>query len=340
MRAMVISGFGGTEVFEMAEVPTPEVTAGCVLVRVAASSVNPVDYKIRELGDALPFAPSPPAILGMDFAGTVEAVGEDVNEYNVGDEVFGCAGGLGDLPGSLAEFILADQRLIAHKPKSVDMREAAALPLVSITAYEGLWRAGVIDLAAPGNEASAANKRVLVHGGSGGVGHVALQLARNAGADVYATGGGDRQLALIESLGATGIHYKTTAIADYVQQHTGGAGFDVIYDSVGGENILNSIEAATLNAHIATTSSMAELDLTVAHLKGISLHVVFMLIPMIHGSGREMHSKILSDIARIVDAGHLKPVLAEQEFGLTDAAAAHQYAESGAGMGKVVVTIN
>ena len=113
-----------------------------------------MDYKIRGLGEALPFAPTLPAVLGMDFAGTVEAVGGEVASFNVGDEVYGCAGGLGDLQGSLAEFMLADVRLIAHKPKNLSMAEAAALPLVAITAYEGVTRSNV-----------TAGKKVLVHGG-------------------------------------------------------------------------------------------------------------------------------------------------------------------------------
>ena len=328
MKAMTINNFGSTDVFQMAEVDKPEVKAGHVLVRIVASSVNPVDYKIRELGEALPFAPALPAILGMDFAGTVEEVSEGVTEYQVGDEVYGCAGGLGDLPGALAEYMLADKNLIAHKPKNLSMTEAAALPLVAITAYEGLTRANV-----------AAGQRVLVHGGSGGVGHIAVQLAKHFGADVYATGGGDHQLALIEKLGATAINYKTESVSDYVQAHTQGQGFDAIYDTVGAQNLLKSMDAAALNGEIATTVSMAELDLTIAHIKGLSLHVVFMLIPMIHNVGREKHAAILKDVANIVEAGGLKPVLTEKQFTLEETAHAHAYAESGKGMGKIVITI-
>ena len=329
MKAMTIKDFGGTDVFEISELAQPELKPGHVLIRVAASSVNPVDYKIRELGEALPFAPKLPAVLGMDFAGTVEAVGEGVTDFQVGDEVYGCAGGLGNISGSLAELMLADVNLVAHKPKNITMTEAAALPLVAITAYEGLTRANV-----------SAGKKVLVHGGSGGVGHVAVQLAQYMGADVYATGGGEKQLALIEQLGAIPINYKTETVADYVGKHTEGKGFDVIYDSVGGPNLLNSMEAAALNGDIATTVSMIELDLTVAHIKGLSLHVVFMLIPMIHNIGRETHGKILKDVAMIVESGGLKPVLTEKQFTLEETAQAHEYAESGQGMGKVVININ
>ena len=326
MKAMVINKFGSADQFELVDIPKPSIRSGHVLVKVAASSVNPVDYKIRELGDNLPFAPSLPAVLGMDFAGTVEAVGEGVENFQVGDEIYGCAGGLGNLAGSLAEYMLADVRLIAKKPKSLSMDEAAVLPLVSITAYEGLTRANV-----------SSGQKVLIHGGSGGVGHVALQLAKYFGADVYATGGGDKQVSLIESLGAVAINYKTESVSDYVQRYTDGKGFDVIYDSVGNENLLKSIDAAVLNGHIATTSSMAALDLTMAHLKGISLHVVFMLIPMIHNIGRQTHGDILTSVAEIVDAGGLKPVIVENKFGLEEVAKAHRFLEGGKAMGKVVL---
>lgn len=156
MKAMIIKQYGDDAQFEPEDVPTPVVGAGQVLVRIAASSVNTVDTMIRKLGAQLALSPPAPAILGMDFAGTVEAVGQGVEDHAVGDEVFGCAGGLADLPGTLAEYISADHRLIAHKPSRLSMREAAALPLVGITAYEGLERAGV----GPGQS-------VLVHGGSG-----------------------------------------------------------------------------------------------------------------------------------------------------------------------------
>ncbi|GAL20456.1 hypothetical protein JCM19235_3458 [Vibrio maritimus] len=136
MKAMVVNSYGGPDAFEVADVAKPNIQSGQVLVKVAASSVNTVDTMIRELGEALPFSPVTPAILGMDFAGTVEAVADDVTDFQVGDEVYGCAGGLGALQGSLAEYMPADQRLIAHKPSNLSMKEAAALPLVAITAYE------------------------------------------------------------------------------------------------------------------------------------------------------------------------------------------------------------
>lgn len=329
MKAMIINAFGGSDVFEVAEIAKPEVKAGHVLVKVAATSVNTVDTMIRQMGEDLaPLSPALPGVLGMDFAGTVEAVGEGVSEFAVGDEVYGCAGGLADLQGTLAEYMLADSKLIAHKPKTISMREAAAIPLVGITAYEGLERAGVSE-----------GDKVLVHGGAGGVGHIALQLANYFGGDVYATGGGDKQSALIEKLGATFINYKTETVADYVAKHTDCQGFNVVYDSIGGANLLNSFDAAALNAQVATTVSMAEIDLTTAHFKGLSLHVVFMLIPMLHNHKREQHGAILAKLAEIVDSGKLTPVVDEQHFELEDIGKAHDRLSSGQAMGKVVVSI-
>lgn len=326
MKAMIINKYGEDSVFETTEVAKPSVKAGEVLIKIEASSVNTVDTMIRKMGSDLPLSPEAPAILGMDVAGTIEAVADDVTTFKVGDEVYGCVGGLADLQGTLAEYVSADSKLIAHKPKNLSMKEAAAIPLVGITAYEGLKRAGV-----------TSGQKVLVHGGSGGVGHIALQLAKHFGADVFSTGGGDKQIELIESLGATGINYKTESVEDYVAKHTDGAGFDVVYDSVGAANLINSFNAAALNGHVATTVSMVELDLTIAHFKGLSLHVVFMLIPMLHNYKREEHGQILSEIANIVEAGKLKPILDAQQFSLEEIGKAHARLESGQAIGKVVV---
>lgn len=163
MKAMIIPQYGERAEFEVKEIEKPVLKAGQVLVKIAASSVNTVDTMIRKMGKDLPLSPDAPGLLGMDFAGTVEAIADDVTAFSVGDEVYGCAGGLADLPGTLAEYIAADSRLVAKKAHNISMREAAALPLVAITAYEGLVRAGI-----------KKGQKVLVHGGSGGVGHVAL----------------------------------------------------------------------------------------------------------------------------------------------------------------------
>ena len=171
----------------------------------------------------------------------------------------------------------------------------------------------------------------------GGVGHIALQLAKHFGADVYSTGGGERQLSLIEKLGGVPINYKTQPVAQYVAEHTGGNGFDLVFDSVGGANMANSFEAAALNGQVASTVSMCELDLTPAHFKGLSLHVVFMLIPMLHHYRRDQHAEILRELARIVDAGGLAPVLDENRYSLDQVGDAYTRLESGQAMGKIVI---
>ena len=325
---MIVNEFGGPEVFELTEINKPEIKTGHVLVKIKASSVNTVDTMIRQMGADLPLSPAAPALLGMDFAGIIEEVGEGVTGFAVGDEVYGCAGGLADLPGTLAEYIVADAKLTALKPNNFSMEQAAALPLVGITAYEGLTRANI-----------EVGQNVLVHGGSGGVGHVALQLAKHFGANVYSTGGAEKQLAMIEELGATAINYKTESVTDYVAKHTSGAGFDLVFDSVGGENMLNSFEAAKLNGQIASTVAMVNLDLSLAHFKGLSLHVVFMLIPMLHNTSREEHGRILSELTKIAEAGELTTVLDEQPFSLQEAGNAHARLASGQAVGKVVISV-
>ncbi|MBQ4915066.1 zinc-dependent alcohol dehydrogenase family protein [Maribacter sp. MMG018] len=325
MKAMLLNNYGENAKFEVSEIDKPEVKANHVLVKIAASSVNTIDTMIKNMGSDLPLSPAIPALLGMDFAGTVTAVGDGVEGFKVGDEVYGCAGGLADLPGSLTEYILADSNLIGHKPKRLSMRETAALPLVAITAYEGLTRAGV----KPG-------QKVLVHGGSGGVGHLAVQLAKYFGAEVYATGTGERQKAIVEKFGATFIDFTTEKVTDYTAKYTDG-GFDVVFDTVGGANLTNSIEAVALNGHISTTVSLCELDLTPLHFKGATLHVVFMLIPMLHNFKRDVHGDVLKRLAEISNEGHLTPVVDENRFSLEQVGDAYAHLQSGKAIGKIVV---
>ncbi|MEM8571544.1 MAG: zinc-dependent alcohol dehydrogenase family protein [Pseudomonadota bacterium] len=326
MKAIALKTYGPDSEFEEIQIPNPEEKPGHVTVRVAASSVNTIDTMIRNLGTDLPLSPALPAVLGMDFAGVVEAVGEGVSGFEVGDEVYGCAGGLMDLQGALAERMSADARLIAHKPRSLSMREAAALPLVGITAYEGLTRAGV-----------SKGQTVLVHGGAGGVGHVAAQIAKHLGAQVSATGTGMAQMDLIASLGARPIDFASTQVEDYVADHTDGLGFDVVFDTVGGANMTNSFNAAKLNGHVTSTVALLELDLSPAHFKGLSLHVVFMLLPMMHSVGREAHGAILRTLADLVDRGVVKPVLDQTRFGIDQVGDAYARLASGQALGKVVV---
>lgn len=313
--------------FEQAEIPKPELSAGHLLIRVEASSVNPMDYKLRQNGP--PIAPELPAVLHADVAGVVEAVGEGVDTFRESDEVYGCAGGVKGQGGALAEYMLADARLVAKKPTTLTFAEAAALPLVAITAWEGLIDKANVQ---PG-------QKVLVHGSTGGVGHIALQLAKWRGAHVTATASTAEKLRIAQELGADEVvNYREEDVATYVERLTGGTGFDIVFDSTGGNNLPKSFEAAKLNGSVVTPSSSQSYDLSVMHAKGLSLHVVHMLLPMLQNVGRERHGVILENVARLVDEGKLKPLIDPKHFTIAQVAQAHDYLEQNKATGKIVLT--
>jgi NADPH:quinone reductase len=286
-----------------------------------------VDTKIRS-GMLAAIAPDP-HVPGCDVAGTVEALGEGVSGFRPGDAVYGCAGGVKGCHGALAEYMTADAALLAPMPAGLSFEEAAALPLVCITAWDGLMdRANV-----------QAGQRVLVHGGAGGVGHVAVQLCAARGAEVWATVSTPEKAAIARSMGAAGtIDYRAQSVADYVQQVTAGRGFDVVFDSVGGENVARCFEAAAVSGTVVSISTRTSADLSPLHAKGLSLHVVFMLIPMLYGSGRARHGQILREISALVEAGKLRPLIDAQRFTFATAAAAHAHLASGQATGKIVLT--
>ena len=188
MRAAVLEAYGAP--LSIAEVARPSPGPGQVLVRVAASGVNPLDLKICA-GAADHAKQPPPAVLGLDMAGVVEALGEGVLDFRPGEKVFGMIGGVGGHQGSLAQYVAADAALLAAKPARLSFREASVLPLAFITAYEGL-----ID-----RMAIRAGQSLLVLGGAGGVGRMAIQIARERGAQVFATASAKDRDA-VEGLGA------------------------------------------------------------------------------------------------------------------------------------------
>ena len=327
MKAQVIEIFGETTEFKLVDLPLPEVIPNHVLIRVLATSVNPVDYKIR--GGVVPdIAPNFPAILHGDVAGVVEKVGKGVNNFQPGDEVYGCAGGIKGMGGALADYMLADAQLIAKKPKSLNMREAAALPLVSITALEGLIQRAKI----------CSGQTILIYGGTGGVGHIGIQLAKYAGAKVYATVSNQQKAEIVRQLCADEvINYRQESVESFVNKHTDGKGFDIVFDTVGDDNLQNAFKAAALNGTVVSTLSLSSQDLTLFHAKGLSLHLVFMLIPMLHNVGRSHHGEILSQLTKLVDEGKVHPLLDSKSFSFSEVAAAHNRAESGQAIGKVTL---
>jgi NADPH:quinone reductase len=312
----------------LSDIARPVAGPGQVLVRIHASGVNPLDLKIAA-GMAGHAKVGFPAILGIDMAGVVVEVGADVSGFAPGDEVWGMTGGVGGVQGSLAEYAAVDARLLAAKPASIGMREAAALPLVFITAWEGL-----VDRARV-----AAGMKVLVHGGAGGVGHIAVQIARAKGAEVYATGSAE-QRATIEGYGAVFIDYRASTVDEYVQQYTDGEGFDIVYDTVGGATLDASFLAARrYHGHVVSclgwgTHALAPLSFRAATYSG-----VFTLLPLLSGKGRDNHGAIMREAAKLVDADQVKVLLDPHRYSLAEANAAHALMLDGAARGKVVVEV-
>jgi NADPH:quinone reductase len=324
MKAVVLNAFSTP--LTVSETARPSAGPGQVLVRVKASGVNPLDLKIAA-GTAAHAQVTLPAILGIDLAGVVETVGEGVSGFAPGDEVWGTTGGVGQVQGSLAEYAAVDAALLARKPASITMREAAALPLVFITAWEGLVDRARI----------TAGKTVLVHGGAGGVGHIAVQIARAFGAQVFATGSAS-QRAAIEGFGAVFIDYEASSVDAYVQRHTDGEGFDIVYDTVGGATLDASFLAARrYHGHVVSclgwgTHALAPLSFRAATYSG-----VFTLLPLLSGKGRANHGAIMAEAARLVDAGKIKVLLDEQRYTMTDVSQAHAAMRDRTARGKVVV---
>lgn len=326
MRALRVNQPDGD--FMAVDLPRPEPGDGEVLVRIHVSGVNPLDTKIRA-GQAAHARQPLPAVLGIDMAGVVVQPGAGVTAWQPGDEVYAMAGGIAGLQGTLAEFIAVDARLLARKPARLGMREAAALPLAVITAWEGLVDRARVQ---PG-------QTVLVQGGAGGVGHVAVQLARARGAEVFATAAAE-DAELVRDWGATPIDFRTETVADYVGRHTAGRGFDVVFDAVGGAVLEASFTAARrYGGHVVSilgwgTHSLAPLSFRAATYSG-----VFTLLPLLSGEGREAHGAILREAAALVDAGLLAPRLDARRFSLATAGDAHALVAAGQGRGKVVVDV-
>lgn len=325
MKALVVDSFE-TATFRLAEVLRPRIGDHDVLVRVIASGVNPIDSKIRT-GKAPHGGMTAPCILGMDMAGVVEEVGIGVSEFEVGDEVYGLAGGAGGVQGSLAEYMAVDADLLAPKPKNLSMREAAAVPLVALTAYEGLADRAQVQ----------AGDRVLITGGAGGVGHVAVQIAVSAGAEVYATVSAAKS-AIVKGYGATPID-RDEPVEQYVQRITGGIGFDLAFDTVGGKPLDDCMSAIRNYGRVASCYGWETHNLKDLSRHGATYSGVFVLLPLLTGERRGHHGWILREITRLIETGQLKPMLDERRFTFASALEAHELVAEGKSNGKVVIDV-
>jgi NADPH:quinone reductase-like Zn-dependent oxidoreductase len=266
-----------------------------------------------------------PAILGIDLAGVVEQVGEGVRHLAVGDAVWAMAGGVGGVSGAMASYVVADASLVSRKPANLSMRQAAALPLAIITAWEGM-----VD-----NVNVQAGEKVLVIGAAGGVGHVAVQLALARGAAVFGVAGADGA-DYLRSLGATFIE-RDTPVEQYVAAHTDGRGFDVVYDSVGALDA--AFQAVRQHGRVTSALGWGTFSLAPLSFRSASYTGVFTLRPLLSGEGRRAHGLILDQARALVEQGKLLPRMDSRRFTLNpaDAEAAYRLVESGAAAGKVVL---
>jgi NADPH:quinone reductase len=326
MKALILKEFNTPYLLQDLERPVAD--RGEVLVKIMASGVNPLDLKIIA-GQAAHAKPKLPGVIGIDMAGIVEAVGEDVSGFNIGDEVYGMTGGIAGVQGSLAEYAAVDADLLAIKPPKLSMLEAAALPLIFITAWEGL-----VDRAKASH-----GKTILIHGGAGGVGHIGIQIAKAFGAEVFATAHPDNH-DLIRSYGATPIDYNTTTVDGYVQEYTRGEGFDIVFDTVGGAVLDASFKAVKqYTGHVVSILGWGTHALAPLSFKGATYSGVFTLYPLISGRYRKHHGDILRAAAQLVSDGKLMPVMDKTPYTLETVSAAYDAITAGRAKGKVVISV-
>ena len=332
MQAIVMNQPGGPEVFEARFLPVPELpSAQHVRVRLHAAGVNPVDTKLRANGTYYP--DRLPTILGCDGAGVVEAVGDKVARFRPGDKVYFCSGGIGGEPGNYATYNTAHEDYVARMPANLDFSAAAAVPLVLITAWEALYNRVQLKPA----------ERVLIHAAAGGVGHVAVQLARHTLARVAATVGDVDKAAFVRALGAERvIEYKKEDFVQAALDWTGGAGVDLTFDTVGGETFCKSFAATRVYGQVVTLLQTAcdANAIKTARTRNQGIHYELMLTPMFLGlhAARVHQREILEEGASLIEQGKLK-VQVSEVLPLAQAAEAHRRIGAGHTTGKIVLRI-
>ncbi|MDQ8953346.1 zinc-dependent alcohol dehydrogenase family protein [Acinetobacter rudis] len=305
MKAAVLKSFGDSNQFEYCDVTKPTPKTGQVLVRVYATSINPLDYQVRR-GDYADLVPLP-AITGHDVSGVIEAIGEGVNLFSVGDEVW-YTPQIFNGSGSYAEYHVADENIVAKKPASLNHLEAASLSLVGGTVWEGLITRANLQ----------ANETILIHGGAGGVGHIAIQIAKAVGAKVFTTVR-EMNRQFVHRLGADAIiDYEHEDYVDFIMKETHGQGVDVILDTIGGHTLSKSPDAL---AQLGRVVSIVDIDqpqnLIQAWAKNASYHFVFT---------RQNRGK-LDELTTLVERGQLRPHIGAI-YSLKDISLAHARLES------------
>ncbi len=307
MRAVRIHKYGGPEQMKLESIAVPKPAADEVLIKVHAAGVNPVDWKIREgyLAEVIPH--TLPLTLGWDFAGEVTAVGQNIEKWRVGDAVY--ARPNLSKNGAYAEYITVSADEIAAKPKTLSWQKAAAVPLVTLTAWQALNDIGQIKQ----------GDRVMIHAGSGGVGITAIQLAKRAGATVYTTTS-TQNIEFLKSLGAD-------KVIDYTQQDFSKlVDLDIVLDTLGGKVLENSWKTLKKGGRLISTVEVPNEELAAKF--EVSANFCFV----------QANSGQLSEISNLIDSGDIT-VEIDSVFCLDDIAKAHKKSESGHTRGKIVIQI-
>ncbi|MCG8325788.1 MAG: zinc-dependent alcohol dehydrogenase family protein [Thiotrichales bacterium] len=330
MQAIHMTAAGGPEVLEQVEVPVPGInTPTGVRVKLHAAGINPVDTKLRS--GVYPVEPLP-AVLGCDGSGVIDACGDAVRDFKTGDAVYFFHGGLGGSTGNYAEYIVLDERFIAPKPDSVDHLQAAAAPLVLLTAWESLFdRANIKQ-----------DDCVLIHAGAGGVGHVAIQLAKHAGARVITTVGSEEKAGFVRELGADEvIYYKDQDFVAETLRLTEDLGADMVMDNVGNGVFERSFAATRVYGDVVTLHLPGrDVDWSIARFRNLRISQEIMLTPLLFGleEAQRHQTWILNECAGLIDSGKLR-VQVSATYSLQDIRLAHQAIESGSTSGKLVIKI-
>jgi NADPH:quinone reductase len=333
MKAVVMTAAGGPEVLVYKDAPDPAIGGPTqVLVRVKAAGVNPVDAKQRGRGTWFPGAL--PAILGIDGAGVVEKVGSGVRSFAPGDEVYFAHGGVGKEPGAYAEYTVMEERYLARKPRCLSFEEAAAAPSSIITAWDALFHLGRLER----------GEKVLVQAGAGGVGHLVVQIAVDAGAHVCTTVNTAEKAALVSTLGAEKvINYLETDFAEEALAWTGGHGVDLAVDLVGGPTFYKTFPAVRFYGRMVTMlgPEAKGADWQTARLRGLTVSFYLMFSPAYYDlvEHQERQTAALSSAARMFDEKRLRLHLS-RTFPLRDAPEAHRAIERGDTTGKIVLTVS
>lgn len=305
MKAVRIHGYGGPEVLQYEEAPAPTIGDKEVLIRVHAAAVNPLDWKVRSGSAVAWYHHNFPLILGFDVAGVIEAVGADVKHFVPGDEVYASPD-----PGGYAEYVAMSAYEVAHKPRSLDFVQAAAMPIAALTAWQGLFEAAHL----------VAGQTVLIHGAAGSVGSFAVQLAKWRGARVIGTASGYNH-AFLRELGADeAIDYTTMCFETVVDQ------VDVVFDTIGGETQQRSLAIMKRGGQLVAL--MHDFAPELAAAQGIQQHNL----------GVQVNANQLATLARIVDAGQLKPIVSTV-LPLQDVCLAHVLSERRHTRGKIVLSV-